>query len=65
MEKVYELYDNDGRMQRLCTQADLYDTLMNPKCSGWTYKELTLAEAIVKYGNMAFAAQRRHETAYY
>ena len=65
MEKIYELYNAGGKLQWLCTQEDLYDTMMRPNCSGWTYKELSIAEALVKYGNMALSAQKRHETAYY
>lgn len=65
MEKIYELYNGDGKMQWLCTKANLHDTLMRPNFAGWTYKELSIAEALVKYGNMALDAEKRHEASHH
>lgn len=62
MDKIYEIYNTGNSVVMLTTEQHLYDIMMDEHHKGWYYKELSLADTICIYGNMALAAKRSLES---
>lgn len=62
MDKIYEIYTDGNALFMLTTEQNLFEVMMDENHKGWYFKEIRLAEAICKYGNMALAAKRSLES---
>ena len=62
MDKIYEIYTEGNSLFMLTTEQHLFDIMMDKNHKGWYFKEISLADAICKYGNMALAAKRNLES---
>ena len=61
--KLFEIYTDGNALWGLATESGNFDILMDTKHhQGWYSKEITLLDALVKYGNMALQSQKTLES---
>ena len=59
---IYEIYTEGNSLYMLTTEQNLYDILIDKNHKGWYFKEISLVDAICKYGNMPLANRRALES---
>ena len=63
MPKLFEIYTDGNALWGLATESENYDILMDTQHhQGWYSNEISLEDALVKYGNMALQARKTQES---